>query len=155
MSAGVAKQRVEALLEANDSSAVIELPLDIPGLYGEKRPPIRGTINGTPFQSRIAVYGGRYYLGINRSLREAAGVKPGDRVVVELERDEEPRTVTVPEDLAQALAEDSELRAYFDGLSYTHRKEYVSWITEAKRTETRRRRITKALEMLRDGLEHP
>ena len=155
MSAGVGKQRFEALLEAHDTSAAIELPLDIPGLFGEKRPPVRGTINGTPFQSRIAVYGGRFYLGINRTLRDAAGVEPGDRVVVELERDDEPRTVTLPGDLAEALDEDPELRAYFNGLSHTHRKEYVSWITEAKRAETRQRRITKALTMLRDDVKHP
>src|SRR5690606_15559437 len=62
-----------------------------------------------------------------------------------------PREVEVPEDLAEALAPHAEARAFFDGLSYTHRKEYVQWIAAAKRPETRRRRIEKAVAMLRDG----
>src|SRR5262249_18802388 len=73
---------------------------------------------------------------------------------VELERDNEPRTVEVPEAFAAALSE-AGLRDRFDGLSYTHRKEYVRWIEEAKREETRERRLVKAIELLGQGVEHP
>ena len=74
--------------------------------------------------------------------------------MVELERDDEPREVEVPTDLAEALAADAGALATFDGLSYTHRKEYVGWIEEAKREETRRNRIEKAVVMLREGKTH-
>jgi uncharacterized protein YdeI (YjbR/CyaY-like superfamily) len=73
----------------------------------------------------------------------------GETVEVELELDTKPRTVRVPKDLASAL--DHEARAAFDRMSYTHRKEYVEWIKEAKRDETRRRRITRAVKLIREG----
>jgi uncharacterized protein YdeI (YjbR/CyaY-like superfamily) len=103
----------------------------------------------------VAVYGGRYYLPVKRALREAAGVAAGDAVVVELAADEEPRTVEPPADLAAALAADMRAHAAFAGLSYTHQREYVEWVAEAKRDETRRRRVEQAVAMLRDGRRHP
>ena len=109
------------------------------------------TINDHTFRSTVAVYGGRYFLGLNREVREAAGVQAGDRVVVDLELDTAERTA----ELRAAFAQDRELRAFFDSLSFTHRKEYVRWIEEAKREETRRARAAKALTMLRDGVKTP
>jgi Bacteriocin-protection, YdeI or OmpD-Associated/Domain of unknown function (DUF1905) len=148
-------ERVEGVVEAAGRGGhVVELPLDVPALFGGKRPPVRGTVNGAPFRSTIAVYGGRYLLGLNREVREAAGgVGPGDTVVVELERDDEERTVEVPEDLRAAL--DADLLAFFESLSYTHRREYVDRIEEAKREETRRRRVAKAAVLLRGHVRTP
>jgi uncharacterized protein YdeI (YjbR/CyaY-like superfamily) len=83
--------------------------------------------------------------------RQEAGVDAGDTVEVKLELDTAPRHVEVPEVLAKALAEDSKARAAFDRLAFTYRKEYVRWINEAKRDETRQRRVTQALEALRQG----
>jgi len=70
-------------------------------------------------------------------------------------RDDEPRVVEVPGDLAQALERKPGLREFFDSLSYTHRKEYVRWIEEAKRAETRANRIEKALVLLSEGTRTP
>ena len=126
---------------------VAEIPLDVPALFGGKRVPVRGSVNGTPFRTTIAVYGGRYYLGFRKEIREAAGISVGDELTIELERDDEPRTVDVPADLAAALGPGE--RAFLDSLSFTHRREYVEWIEEAKRDETRRSRIVKAVELLR------
>ena len=103
----------------------------------------------------MAVYGGRSYLPVNKALRDAAGVAAGDAVVVELEADDQPRTVDPPPDLAAALAADREARAAFEGLSFTHQREYAEWVAEAKREATRRRRVAQAVEMLRDGRRHP
>jgi hypothetical protein len=146
-------QRFEAVLEKRGAGTLVEIPLDVPAVFGGKRVPVRGTVNGSPFTTTIATYGGRYYLGFRREIREAAGVAAGDPVVVELERDDEPRTVELPDDLAAAL--DSETRASFDRLSYTHRKEYVRWVKGAKRDETRRKRVAQAVELLRAGVETP
>jgi uncharacterized protein YdeI (YjbR/CyaY-like superfamily) len=88
-------------------------------------------------------------LGFRREIREGASVEAGDTVDVEIELDTEPRTVALPDDLAAAL--DEEARATFDRMAYTHRREYVEWITEAKRPETRTRRVAKAAELIRDG----
>jgi uncharacterized protein YdeI (YjbR/CyaY-like superfamily) len=76
-------------------------------------------------------------------------------VTVELERDDEPRELDVPSELEQALAANSGARAAFEGLSYTHRREYAEWIGEGKGPETRERRAARALEMLEAGRRHP
>jgi hypothetical protein len=100
-------------------------------VFGRARPPVSGTINGSPLRSTIANYGDDYFLVVNRKVREAAGVAAGETVDIELELDTKPRIVRVPKDLAGALDEES--RAAFDRMSYTHRREYVEWIEEAKR----------------------
>jgi Bacteriocin-protection, YdeI or OmpD-Associated/Domain of unknown function (DUF1905) len=151
----MAAHRFETVLEAEGSGVFLEVPLDVPATFGKARAPVRGTINGQPFRSTVAVYGGRSYLPVNRALREAAGVAAGDTVVIELEADDQPRTVDPPADLAGALAADPEAKAAFDGLSFTHRREYAEWVAGAKRESTRRRRVEQAVRMLRDGRRHP
>lgn len=74
---------------------------------------------------------------------------------VTIDLDTAPWTVDVPDDLAAVLDADPPLRAIFDGLAFSHQKEYVTWIVEAKREETRRRRIEQAATMLREGTRTP
>ena len=123
-------------------------------VFGEARPLVRGTVSGTPFRTRVAVYGGKSYLGFNREIRDAAGIGDGDEVEIELERDDAPREIDLPAAFSEAL-DAGGVRDEFDALSFTHRKEYVRWIEEAKRDETRERRLAKAVGMLRDGVETP
>jgi Bacteriocin-protection, YdeI or OmpD-Associated/Domain of unknown function (DUF1905) len=151
----MATHRFETVLQTEDSGVFFEVPLDVPAIFGKARAPVRGTINGHPFRSTVAVYGGRSFLPVKKALREAAGVAAGDAVVIELEADEQPRTVDPPPALAAALAADPEARAAFEGLSFTHQREYAEWVAEARREATRRRRVDQAVEMLRDGRRHP
>jgi Bacteriocin-protection, YdeI or OmpD-Associated/Domain of unknown function (DUF1905) len=130
-----------------------ELPFDPEAELGKVRAPVRVTINGYEFRTTVAAMSGRYLVGLNKEVRAGTGVDAGERVAVELVLDEEPRTVEVPADLAAAL--DAAARAFFDSLAYTHRKEYVRWIEEAKREETRRRRVEKAAAMLAGSVRHP
>lgn len=133
----------------------VVVPFDVRAAFGEARPPVRGTVNGTPFRSRLAICGQTSYLGLTRAVREAARIEVGDRVEVVLERDEAPRVVTVPPALDEALAADAEARGVFDRLAFTHRKEYADWVGGAKREETRHARAAKAVAMLRAGVKHP
>jgi uncharacterized protein YdeI (YjbR/CyaY-like superfamily) len=94
---------------------------------------------------------GEFLLGLSRENREAAGVEPGDTVDVTIVLDKAPRELEVPPALAAALATAPEAAAAYDRLAYTHRKEYARWIEEAKRDETRARRVEQALTMLREG----
>jgi uncharacterized protein YdeI (YjbR/CyaY-like superfamily) len=94
-------------------------------------------------------YGERYYLPVNRALRAAAGAGAGQTVAVEIESDDAPRTVDVPDDLSAALA-DAGAREAFDRLSYTRRREHVDAVVEAKHEGTRRRRIAGVVTELRE-----
>ncbi|HEX4691474.1 MAG TPA: DUF1905 domain-containing protein [Solirubrobacteraceae bacterium] len=118
---------------------------------GAKRFPVVATINGHPFRLSVARMGGEFLLGMRREVRERAGVEAGDVVDLRLELDSAPREVEVPPALATALAADPEAKARFDGLAFTHRKEFARWVEEAKREETRERRVEQALEMIRAG----
>jgi hypothetical protein len=127
----------------------VQLPFDAKERFGKARAPVRGTIDGTPFRTTVAVYGGMHLIGFKRELREQAGVAIGDEVSVEIELDDEPRTVEIPPRLAEAFAAAPDAREAFERLSYTHRREYVEWILEAKRADTTERRLDKTIEALR------
>jgi hypothetical protein len=131
------------------------VPFDAKSEYGSARAPVRCTINGVEYRSRLSVYGGATYLGLRKEVRDAAGVSVGDEVQVTMELDDEPREVDVPPALAAALARDDGARGAYEALSFTHRREYAQWIAEAKREETRERRVRKAIEMLNEGIKHP
>jgi hypothetical protein len=118
---------------------------------GAKRFPVVATVNGYTWRTSVTRMGGEFLLGLNREVRQGAGVEAGDLVDVGVELDAAPRQVDVPEALAAALATDSKARAAFEGMAFTHRKEYARWVAEAKREETRQRRVQEAVEMIRSG----
>lgn len=131
---------------------LLRIPDDVQRDLGAgARVAVRGTINGYGFRSSIFPDGDRRIMMVNRAMQQGAGAASGDVVRVVLESDSEPRTVTVPADFVRAFARAPAALAHFDGMSYSHRKAYVEWIEEAKRPETRRRRIEKAIEMLGEG----
>jgi hypothetical protein len=145
--------RLTTTLVSRGPAAVVVLDDDQVAVVGEgaRRFPVVATVNGYTWRTSVARMGGEFLVGLNRAVREGAGVQAGDQVEVELELDAAPREVEVPRALADALAADGEAREAFDRLAYTHRKEYARWIEEAKRDETRPRRVAQALEMLRQG----
>lgn len=124
-------------------------PFDGREVFGEARAPVVGTVNATPFRSRLMVYGGKTCLGFIQAVRDAAGIELGSSLRIVLERDEAPRVVEVPEALQRALDAEPALRNVFDGLAFTHRKEFAQAVAEAKREETRDRRVAQTLEKLR------
>jgi hypothetical protein len=123
----------------------------VAGLGAGRRPPVRVTINGHTYPSTVASMGGRYMVGVSAENRRGAGVAAGDEVDIDLELDTAPRDVTVPPDLAQELDGDAAAKRFFDGLSYSQRRWFVLWIEGAKKAETRQRRVTEAVGMLREG----
>ncbi len=152
------RQRFRVRLESarGTQAATFVAPFDVQEVFGTRaRVPVRGTLNGAPFRGSLFPMGGRHFMVVNRKLREAAGVRAGDTVSVTLERDTEPRVVTPPEDFARALGADGQARAAWEKLSYRHRREYAEHIEEARRHETRRRRIEKSIRLLADGRREP
>jgi hypothetical protein len=144
----VAEARFETTVGANEHGTFIEVPLDVPAVFGRVRAPVWVTVNGHTYRSTVMRYGERYYLPLARANRAAAGVAAGEAVAVALESDDAPRTVDVPADLGAALDAARGARAAFDGAAYTHRREWVEWVEEAKRPETRERRVGKVVEVL-------
>jgi hypothetical protein len=148
---GSLSTKAELLPRGNASAVVLtDEQVAIVG-EGAKRFPVVATVNGYTWRTSVVRMGGQFLLGLSREVREGAGVEAGDTVDLQLELDTKPREVEVPGALAAALAANDEARAAFDKLSYTHRKEYARWVAEAKKDETRDRRVAKTIEQLRAG----
>jgi uncharacterized protein YdeI (YjbR/CyaY-like superfamily) len=107
-------------------------------------------IEGVPYRGTLTRMGTEcHVLGIRKEIREQVGKTFGDEVEITVEEDTEPRVVKTPADLIQALETEPDVKAFFEKLPYTHQKEYVTWIEEAKKDETRQRRIAKTIGMLK------
>jgi hypothetical protein len=140
-------------VELNGKTATgIEVPAEVvTGLGAGKRPAVRATVNGFTYRTSVAPMGGRFLLPVSAQIRAGAGVAAGDEVDVDLEVDTEPRTASVPADLAVALDTDPAVRRAFDALSYSQQLRYVQPVEDAKAAATRQRRIDKVLSDLRPG----
>lgn len=128
----------------------IEVPAEVvDALGGGRRPKVTVTLNGATYRSSIASMGGRFLVGVSAENRALTGVKGGDVVDVTLELDTAPREVEVPPDFAAALEVVPQAQAMFARLAYSHQRAHVDAINGAKQAKTRRRRIDKAIDMLR------
>ena len=145
--------RFKATLMPRGPAAAVVLDDEQVAAVGEgaKRFPVLATVNGYSWRTTVSRMRGEFLVGLSRAVREQAGVEAGDTVDVELKLDASPREVEVPEPLADALAGDDAARAAFEGLAYTYRKEYARWISEAKRDETRQKRLAEVLQRLRES----
>jgi Bacteriocin-protection, YdeI or OmpD-Associated/Domain of unknown function (DUF1905) len=146
-----AKRFSVELQRVGKTGTMFQVPFDLKEAFGRARPPVWVTIRGHTWRTTPGVYGGIGHIVVNREVKAATGVDAGHRVRVAMERDTEPRTVRVPPDLREALAADETAKRAFAKLSYSHRRDYVEWIEEAKRPETRRRRIAATVERAREG----
>ncbi len=118
-------------------------------LGGGRRAPVRVSIGDRSARMRLAVMGGQNCIGISKANRAALGVEIGDTVSALIELDEAPREVEMPTALSEALAADPQARRSFEALAFTHRKEYAQWVADAKRDETRQRRVAETLRRIR------
>jgi len=147
---GSSTYRFRAVLQQDDKTTGtgLPIPLDVKKLFDTQgRVPVCGTLNGVRFRSTLSPYGGVHYLPVNRALREQAHLKAGDEVEVVLQRDAEPRMIATPADLARALKA-HKASDEWERLSYSHKRAHVEAIEEAKKPETRDRRIQGAIAQL-------
>ena len=129
-------------------NGTFEVPLDVRALFGEARPAVKMTFCGETFPTRVAVYGGKYILGIWKAVRERLELRDGQSIDITLESDVAPRTVEPPKELAAALKKNAAARAGWEKMSFTHKREWAEAIREAKRPETREKRIAQAVAAL-------
>jgi bacteriocin resistance YdeI/OmpD-like protein/uncharacterized protein DUF1905 len=144
------KQTFTATIQnAGGGGAFVEVAFDVEEAFGSKKPKVKAMIEGVTYRGLLVRMGGSsHILIILKGIREQIGKTFGDDVTVTVEPDIEPRVIEIPKDLMKELKKDKEAKAFFDKLSYTHQKEYVRWVEEAKKEETRQSRILKTIEML-------
>jgi hypothetical protein len=151
------KYKFNATIEAGiGGGAAVIFPFNVEKEFGVKgRVPVKATFNNVPYSGSLMKCGdSSHMLGVLKSIRQQIGKGPGDVIDVVLWKDEAERTLEVPTEFREQLKNEG-LLALFENLSYTHRKEYCRWITEAKKEETRLNRIRKAIVMLRNGTRTP
>jgi hypothetical protein len=142
----------EGVVEAGrGGGAFVLVPFDVKAVFGSGRPRVRALIDGHEYRGSLANMGHGHCLGIRKDVRAAIGKDVGDTVRIEVALDIEPRVVVTPPELEAAFREAPAARNRYDGLSYTHRREFAQWVEEAKRQETRERRARKAVEMILEG----
>jgi hypothetical protein len=139
------------LEEAHAGGAIVLVPPEVASaLGGLKQMRVFGTLNGVEYRSSTMPYGGRgLFMGVHKATRQAAGVEIGDVLEIEITRDDSPRTLELAPELEAAFAADPDLRARFDALSFSRRRDLAAPIAEAKRPETRASRLQGALSRLR------
>ena len=141
--------------EAPNSGAV-EFPFDLQECFGKKSVKAKFTYDGVPYRGLLKNMGGDCaFCLIRKEIRQQIGKNPGDLVAVTVQEDTEERIVIVPEDFEIMMEDQPEIKAFFDQLSYTCRKEYVEWIESAVRLETRLNRILKAMDLLTQKRKSP
>ena len=133
----------------DDGTASFTLPFDTREVWGKAKVPVKVTINGYTWRSTVGNRGGIQYLVVNAAARRHAGVKAGDTVTIALEPDTEMRDIEIPIQLRKALG--AKLTERLNRLSFSHKKEFVVWYSEAKKEDTRARRVEKMKAMLSEG----
>jgi hypothetical protein len=127
---------------------LVELPFDVKEHFGKARPPVRVTINGYTYRSTPCVYGGKYFIPVRKSNQEAAGIKPEEIISVTISLDADVRDIEPPPDLLAVLKKNAPAKARWEKLAYTTKKEHALALTEAKKPETRERRLEKIVKAL-------
>ncbi|PIQ49509.1 MAG: antitermination protein NusB [Cytophagales bacterium CG12_big_fil_rev_8_21_14_0_65_40_12] len=150
----------EAVIQGGDErwleAACVALPFNVEEEFGTKgQVKVRATFDGVEYRGSIANMGAGHILILRNDVRQAIGKVVGDMVLVTVQKDTEERIVEVPDELQALLNINPKAEEFYNTLSYTNRKEYVRWITSAKKQETKDRRLEKSSEMLLGGIKTP
>jgi len=136
------------------NAAYVEFPFSTEDVFGKK-----GLVRiKAVFDSQVEYRGSLakmktdcHLLGLTQEVRKQLGKTFGDEVSVSLMEDKEERIIAIAEDIAFIFNENPKAKTIFDSMSYTHKKEYIRWIEEAKKPETRENRKIKMIQMILDG----
>ena len=147
------KYTFRAVIEdAGEGGAFVAVPFDVEKAFGKKRVKVKASIAGEPYRGSLVRMGTDcHILGIRKDIRQKIGKTIGDEIEIEIEEDTEPRVADLPADVSLALENHPAAKAFFLKLSYTHQKEYIQWIEEARTGQTRQKRLTQMLAQLTEG----
>lgn len=148
---------IELIKHEEIDGAYFIVPFDAVKEFGKRGLiKVRATFDGAEYRGSLMPMGdGKHCIGLTKAIRSRIKKGPGDVIHVTIEEDKAERTVEIPAELEAILKKHKKARAFFDSLSYTHRKEYARWIASAKREETKIKRIKKAEEYLLSGVKTP
>jgi hypothetical protein len=157
VNAPMKKYKFKATIQSGiGGGAGIVFPYDVEKEFSTRgKVPVKSTLDGVPYTGSLIKCGpADHMLGVLKSIREQIGKGPGDVIEAVIWKDDEIRTVELPAGFENLLKQNG-LLASFEKLSYTHRKEYCRWISEAKKEETRQSRLEKSITMLSKGVKTP
>jgi hypothetical protein len=137
------------LVQAGKTATGIEVPPEVVTSFGSsKKPAVKVNLNGYEYRSTIAVMGGKFMIPVSAEHRKNAGIKGGDAITVSLELDTAPRILEVPNDLAVAFDQNAVAKAKFEALSYSQKRIHTLSVEGTKNSETRAKRVAKAIQAL-------
>lgn len=142
----------EAVIHQHEgiNGAYVIVPFDIEEIFGAKRVKVIATFDDVEYRGSIVSMGGRHLIGVTQKIRKQICKDFGDTVKVTVRKDEQERVVVLPKDFEAALKQDCEAADFWNELSYSYQREYEKWITSAKKEVTRRSRIEKAVDLLKN-----
>lgn len=160
MKPGNLKHSFDAIIQSTGDrtqAAFIAIPFDVEEIYGTRgQVKVNATFDGHPYHGVIANMGtGCHIIGVRKEIRKVIGKSIGNKIKVTIQQDLSERTVELPPDFESDLKKDEKARLFFDALSYTNRKEYVVWISSAKKQETRIKRLKETIGKLLEGKKNP
>ena len=124
------------------------IDFDVEKTFGKKRLKVKVWFDKILYRGLLTKYKGVYHLIINKEIRAQLGKNAGDIVTVKIEEDTDERIVELPKVMVDFFKNEKDLKGIYDKMSYTNRKEYVEWLTTAKKEETLQNRIVKFKELL-------
>ena len=142
------------ILAAGGGGHAVVVPKEVAAAFATKRPAVLARVDGVEYRSRLAVYGGKSYLGLRKDLLRKIDRQTGEVVEISLEEDQTevpapaPAEVNEPPELLAVLADNPAVKAAYEALPPSHRREYARWIDEAKQAETRAERVAKMVRRL-------
>lgn len=132
------------------NGAYVQIPYDVESEYGSRRVKVKAYFDGHLYRGSIVRMGGIHVIGMTQVIRGIINKDPGDTVHVRIEKDMDERALELPENFTKLLDAEPEAKDFYETLSYTHKKEYAVFLTQAKKEETKQARMSKALERLRE-----
>lgn len=145
----MASRTVHVQIVRDGSMCYVPVPFNPKDVFGKIRAPVRVTLNGYSYRSTIASMGNTVAIPLRRSNREAAGLDGTETLDVEIALDTEKRVITPPRDFASALKAAPPAWERWKELSFSHQREYVEAIQQARKPETRTKRMRDAVRMIR------
>jgi hypothetical protein len=144
-------QKFTTTLLVIDKWVGVPMPFDPNDVWGEKeRHDVTGTINGHSVRGPLTKERDGFALALGPTWRRDAGIGEIDTVTVEL-APEGPQMDNIAPDIAAALRAEPAAQAFFFAISTYYRKNYLRWIEDAKRPETRANRIAETVKLLVEG----